>query len=74
MNDTMQVISVCATIVLLLAILIGGPAACSMHAQEEATKRAASVCEGDLKTDAARAAACVVAVGDAKKAGFGGAN
>ena len=69
MNDTMQVITACTTAVLLLAILIGGPVACSVRAKEEATKLALGVCAGDLTADAVRAAACVTAVNDARDAG-----
>ena len=47
MNETMQVITACTTAVLLLAILIGGPVACSVRAKEEATKLALGVCAGD---------------------------
>ena len=69
MSETFQWVSGCTTVVLLLGILVGGVASCSVKMQQEATKRVAQVCAGDLKADPVRAAACIMAVNDAKHAG-----
>lgn len=69
MSETMQCILGCVSAVLILALLVVGPVACSVQLGREATKRVAEVCAGDLKTDPVRATACIMAVNDAKSAG-----
>lgn len=60
----------CLTTVALAALVILGPASCTVRVQREATKRVTEICSGDLKSDPVRAAACIIALKDAKKAGM----
>lgn len=69
MNETIQWISVCVTLVLLLVVAVAGPTECTVRSQQEATKRVAETCAGDLESDTARAIACALAVSDARRAG-----
>lgn len=70
MSDLWWWISGCVTTVALAAILVGGPASCTVRIQQQATKRVAEVCSGNLKSDPVRAAACILAIKDARRAGM----
>lgn len=69
MTGTTQYIGGAVAVVLLLGILIGGPVACAISDQREATKRVEATCTGDLKSDPVRAAACMIAATNARQAG-----
>lgn len=69
MNDTVWWVSGCITALLLFAMLVAGPTACSISQQREASRRIEAICTGDLKADATRAAACILATTNAKNAG-----
>ena len=75
-HETRQWITGCICAVIAVAIVIGGPTACAIELgeqgnrkaanyQEQATARVTAACNGDLKTDAVRATACLAAVNDA---------
>jgi hypothetical protein len=68
MQKTSQIITFCVTGLLVFAILIGGPISCMEQAQHEATQRVQTACSGNLNIDAARSAACVLALKDAERA------
>ena len=70
MQDIFQVITLCVTGLLFFAILIVGPISCIEQSQHEATQRTQTTCSGNLNTDAARSAACVLALKDAERAGM----
>lgn len=68
MNQTVRWISGCIVALLLAGLLIGGPVACSMSQQREATKRIQALCAGDLTADRTRAAICLQVTNNAKSA------
>ena len=61
-NETAQLVAFCATGLLLLLALLGIPAGCQMAEQREITERVRAACAGDLNGDAARSAACTLAL------------
>ncbi|MDA8253734.1 MAG: hypothetical protein M0Z28_31785 [Rhodospirillales bacterium] len=62
MSDTVAWISGVVAAVLMLAMLVAGPATCTVLTQREITKQVQVACGGDLSHDAARSAACVLAL------------
>lgn len=62
MNDTVTWISGAIAAVMIFAMLVAGPATCTVLTQREITKQVQVACGGDLKDDAARSAACVLAL------------
>lgn len=55
-------VAVCTAVVLAFAVLVGGPASCIVSYQREATRQIQAACQGDLHADAARSAACTLAL------------
>lgn len=62
MSDNASIITACLTGLLFFAILMGGPVTCSILQTQEWTKQVESACAGDLGKDAARSAACALAL------------
>ena len=55
-------VAVCTAVVVVVAVLVGGPVACDMEAERQHTERVRAACHGDLAADAARAVACTLAL------------
>ena len=62
MSENASIITACITGLLLMALLVGGPVACSISADRQSTERVRAACTGDLVKDPARSAACVLAL------------
>ena len=62
MSDASAWVSGVIAAVLLFALLVGGPVTCTVLTQREITKQVQFACTGDLQHDAARSAACVLAL------------
>lgn len=67
MDEFWTWMSGCVTMILLFGILVGGVTHCTISSQVESTKRVEVACAGsDLNTNAAKSAACVLALQNAR--------
>jgi hypothetical protein len=62
MPTNFHLVCYCITAVTFLAILVLGPAACTIDENRNITARVASACSGDFTADPGRAATCALAL------------
>jgi hypothetical protein len=62
-------ISGCIAGVVMFGVLVGGVTSCAVIDSQQQTKRVEAACTGNLSSDAARSAACTLALAKTRMAG-----